>query len=140
MIISSSSSSSNNDNNNNNSKNNHNNNNNNNNNNNINNSSSSSSSSHNINNNNNDNGGAGPGGEALVAPGLGGTKMCTANLRTKILDFEGFYSSTILMLRGGILMSIVSFLERLNQQILIGIILVGRGTYCTRPRRSRNVR
>ena len=50
----------------------------------------------------------------------------TANLRTKILDFRGFYSSVILILRGGILMSIGSFSKSLSQRILVGIILVGR--------------
>ena len=30
----------------------------------------------------------------------------TANLRTKILDLRGFYSSIVLILRGGTLMSI----------------------------------
>ena len=49
-----------------------------------------------------------------------------ANLRTKILDFRGFDSSRILILRGGILMSIGNFPEILSQRILVGIILVGR--------------
>ena len=48
------------------------------------------------------------------------------NLRAKILDCRGFDSSTILMLRGGILMSIGEFPESLSQAILAGIILVGR--------------
>ena len=50
----------------------------------------------------------------------------TANLRTKILDLRGFDSSIILILRCGILMSIGNFLEVLSQEILVGIILVGR--------------
>ena len=50
----------------------------------------------------------------------------TANLRTKILDFRGIDSSRILIVRGGILKSIGNFPERLSQQILVGIILVGR--------------
>ena len=50
----------------------------------------------------------------------------TANLRTKIMDFRGFYSSIILMLRGGILMSIGNFLVTLSQAILVGIMLAGR--------------
>ena len=50
----------------------------------------------------------------------------TANLRTKILDFRGFDSSRILILRCGILMSLGSFLEVLGRAILVGIILVGR--------------
>ena len=40
----------------------------------------------------------------------------TANIRTKILDFRGFVSSIILILRGGILMSIGNFLESLSQR------------------------
>ena len=52
----------------------------------------------------------------------------TAKLRTstKFLDFSGFDSSVILLLRGGILMSIGNSPEMLSQQILVGIILVGR--------------
>ena len=40
----------------------------------------------------------------------------TANLRTKILNFRGFDSSIILILRGGILMSIENLPECLRQQ------------------------
>ena len=50
----------------------------------------------------------------------------TANLRTKITDCRGFYSSIILMLRGGIPRPIGNFSESLSQAILVGIILVGR--------------
>ena len=50
----------------------------------------------------------------------------TANLRTKILDFRGFDSSIILIIRGGILMTIGDFPENLSQAILAGIMLVGR--------------
>ena len=50
----------------------------------------------------------------------------TANLRTKILDFGGFDSSRILMLRGGMFMSIGKLLQVLSRRILAGIILVGR--------------
>ena len=50
----------------------------------------------------------------------------TANLRTKILDFRGFDSSIILIIRGWILMSTGNFPESLSQAILVGIILVGR--------------
>ena len=50
----------------------------------------------------------------------------TANLRTKILDFRGFDSSIILILRGGILRSLGNFPETVSQQILVGIILAGR--------------
>ena len=49
----------------------------------------------------------------------------TANLRTD-MDFRGFDSSIILILRGGILMSNGDFLESLSQAILVGILLVGR--------------
>ena len=56
----------------------------------------------------------------------------TANLCTKILDLRGFDSSIILILRGGILMSIRNFPEMLSQQIL-GMILLGRlGISCGR--------
>ena len=50
----------------------------------------------------------------------------TANPRTNNVDFRGFDSSIILILRGGILMSIGDFPECLSQAILVGIILVGR--------------
>ena len=46
------------------------------------------------------------------------------------MDFGGFDSNIILILRGGILMSIGDFPESLSQAILVGIILVGRlGVY-----------
>ena len=52
---------------------------------------------------------------------------CAADLRTnRIMDFRGLDSSIILILRGGILMSVGDFLESLSQAILVGIILVGR--------------
>ena len=50
----------------------------------------------------------------------------TANLRTTIMDFRGFHSSLILILRGGILMFIGDFPESLSQAILVGKMLVGR--------------
>ena len=50
----------------------------------------------------------------------------TANLRTNIMDFRGFDSSIILMLRGGIPWPMGNFLQSLSQAILVGIILVGR--------------
>ena len=50
----------------------------------------------------------------------------TANLRTNIMDFRGFDSSIVLILRGGILMSIGDSPESLSQAILVGIMLVGR--------------
>ena len=50
----------------------------------------------------------------------------TANLRTKILDFRGSDSSRILILRGGILISIGNFPGNLSQAILVRRFLVGR--------------
>ena len=44
----------------------------------------------------------------------------------KILDCRGFDSGIISSMRIGILMPIGNFLEILSQQILVGIILVGR--------------
>ena len=53
------------------------------------------------------------------------------NLRTKIMDLRGFDSSSILIPRGGILMSIGDLQEGLSQAILVGIIVVGRlGVSC----------
>ena len=43
-----------------------------------------------------------------------------------IMDFGGFDSNTILILRGGIFMSIGDSPESLSQHILVGIILLGR--------------
>ena len=51
---------------------------------------------------------------------------CTANLRTKILDFRGFDSTRIWILRGGLPRPTGNFLETLSQVILAGRILVGR--------------
>ena len=50
----------------------------------------------------------------------------TANLRTNIVDFRGVDASIILIIRGGILMSIGDFPESLSQAILEGIMLVGK--------------
>ena len=50
----------------------------------------------------------------------------TANLHTKILDFGGFDSSRILILKGAIRMSKEHSPEILSQAILVGIFLVGR--------------
>ena len=61
----------------------------------------------------------------------------TADLRTKILDFRGFDSSRILILRAGILMSIGSFSEMLSQQILAGNLLEGDWAYHRHRRTSR---
>ena len=49
-----------------------------------------------------------------------------ANLRTDIMDFRGFDSSIILIVRGGILMSILNLPESLRQAIVVGIMLVGK--------------
>ena len=54
------------------------------------------------------------------------SSRATANLRTKVLDFRGFDSSIILMLRGGILVYIGNSPDVLSHGILVGIILVGR--------------
>ena len=48
-----------------------------------------------------------------------------AYLRTKIPDFGDFDSSMLLMLRGGTLTSMGSFLDISSQQVLEGIILAG---------------
>ena len=50
----------------------------------------------------------------------------TDSLRNKTLDFREFDSSRILMLRGGIIMSIGIFRELVSQEVLVGIILVGK--------------
>ena len=55
---------------------------------------------------------------------------CTANLRTKILDFRGFDLSRVLILWGGILMYVANFSWFLSQQTLAGIISVGRLGVC----------
>ena len=48
------------------------------------------------------------------------------NLLTEVLDFRGFDSSRIFILRGGIPRPIGDFPGILSQRILAGIILVGR--------------
>ena len=53
-------------------------------------------------------------------------RLRTANLRTKILDFRGFDSSRIFILRGGILRPIGSSPKMMSQRISVGIIFVGR--------------
>ena len=50
----------------------------------------------------------------------------TANLPTNIMDFRGFDSSIILIIRAGLLMSIGDLPESLSHAILEGITLVGR--------------
>ena len=49
-----------------------------------------------------------------------------ADLRTNMMDFRGFDSSKILIIRVGILMPTGNFPEDLSQAILVGIMLVGR--------------
>ena len=51
---------------------------------------------------------------------------CYGHLRTKVLDFRGFDSSRIFILRGGIPRPIGSFPESLSQGILVRIISKGR--------------
>ena len=46
------------------------------------------------------------------------------------MDFRGFDSSVILILRGGILTSIGDFPESLSQAILVGTMLVGKLDVC----------
>ena len=62
----------------------------------------------------------------LYVSGLPRGAPAWANLRTNIMDFRGFDSSIILIIVGGILMSIGDFPESLSQAILAGIMLVGR--------------
>ena len=52
--------------------------------------------------------------------------ITTANLRTNIVGFRGFDSSVILILRGGILMSIGYLPESFSQAMLVGVMLVGK--------------
>ena len=59
-----------------------------------------------------------------VIDGHGG--VCTPNLRTNIMDFRGFDSSIISILRGRIPRPIGNLLKILSQAILVGIMLVGR--------------
>ena len=56
----------------------------------------------------------------------GAPRLCTANLRTKILYFGGFDSGSILSLGGGIQRPLEDPQECLSQAILVWIILVGR--------------
>ena len=53
-------------------------------------------------------------------------RCCYAQTPDYIVDFRGFYSSIILILRVGILMSIGDFAESLCQAMLVGTMLVGR--------------
>ena len=52
-------------------------------------------------------------------------RQSTANPRTDIMDFRGFDSSMILILRGGISRPIGNFPQSLTQAMLVGIMLVG---------------
>ena len=55
----------------------------------------------------------------------------TPNLPTNIVGFRGFDSSIILIIRGGILVSIRDFPESLSKAMFGGIMLVGRlGVQC----------
>ena len=67
-----------------------------------------------------------PGAGPMFPDELPKTDRGTANLRTTILDFRRFDSSSIVSSRGDIFMSIGNFPESLSQAILVGIILVGR--------------
>ena len=61
------------------------------------------------------------------APKLRREKMAlTPNLPTNIVDFRGFDSNLILILRGGILRPIGNFTESLSQAMLVGVMSVGR--------------
>ena len=66
--------------------------------------------------------------------------VVTANLGTKILDFRGFDSRGVLILMGGIILSIGNLPETMSRRILAGIILVGRsGDYLSRDNLSREI-
>ena len=68
----------------------------------------------------------------------------SANLRTNIMEFRGFDSSVILILRGLIPRPIGDFPEDLSQAMLVGIMLVRRlgvratiaGLHSSVPRRT----
>ena len=53
-------------------------------------------------------------------------RLGTPNLLSDIVDFRGFDSSTILILRGGIPRPEENLPESLSQAILVGVMLVGR--------------
>ena len=52
--------------------------------------------------------------------------ITAANLPTNIVHFRGFDSIMILILRAGIPRPIGNFLESSSQEMLVGIMLVGR--------------
>ena len=60
----------------------------------------------------------------------------TPNLPTTIVDFRGFDSSIMLILRGGIPRPIGNFPEGLTQAMLVGIMLVGGLGVTTRPNKE----
>ena len=55
-----------------------------------------------------------------------GFRGSTANLLTNIVDFRGFKSSIILIIRGGIPRPMRDFPESLSRAMLVGVMLVGR--------------
>ena len=57
---------------------------------------------------------------------LGLRTGCTPNLPTQIVDFRGFDSSIILILRGGIPRPKGNFPESLSQAMSVGVMFVGR--------------
>ena len=61
-----------------------------------------------------------------VTPYMIAYNCITANLCTNVMDFRGFDSNTILILRGGIPRLIWDVPESLSQAILVGIMLAGR--------------
>ena len=68
--------------------------------------------------------------EAVSGSGSLSWCLVTSNLRTKIVDFRGFDSNTILIQRGGIPRPMGNFPEGLSQAMLLRIFLVGRlGVY-----------
>ena len=64
-----------------------------------------------------------PASRCARAPQL--DRQATGYGQSKILDFRGFDSRRVLILRGGIFMPIGNFPESLSQAILVGIILGG---------------
>ena len=68
------------------------------------------------------------GGSESITPPSAPQEGCrsTPNLSTNIVDFRGLDSSTILILRDGILMSMGDCPESLSQAMLVGVMLVGR--------------
>ena len=65
------------------------------------------------------------GSRARRRPPPGRQTWNTPNPPTKIVDFRGFDSTIILILRGGILRPIGNIPESLSQAILVGVMLVG---------------